>query len=75
MYTESLAYCFLELYLGDLPWRFDPLKAQKQAFVLANAHASDDDTIDPLEDCKKHDRQVYSAFAKKCALHWLPNVL
>jgi hypothetical protein len=65
--AECLAYCFLELYLGDMPWRYKPDVWNKYALELATI-ASNNSTNDPLLLVKYMDKDVYHAFAQECAL-------
>jgi hypothetical protein len=53
--TECLAYCILELYLGDLPWRYNLDSAKERASKLAKQVSE-----------SQVDRRLYGGFRARC---------
>ena len=66
--AECLAYGFLDLFLGDLPWKFDPASAKAYARRCAEEAAQAMEMrTDVARDAEGYDVEVYKRFAKTCA--------
>lgn len=62
--AECLAYCFLELYLGDLPWWHELASAQRAASQLRSTP-----TVANMSAAQRHhfvDRVIFKDFAAAC---------
>ena len=69
VYAESLVWSCLDLYLGDLPWRFVPQDVRQWQEQLAMKAIAEGTALHShtSQQALLHERDAYIEFNRRCA--------